>query len=89
MPSDIIGTDFPDCDGEPLVDKTGACIEVNVKTGIVKIDGMIVFRVVSSDVDGVKVQFADTSKWRSRARGTRYIEIPAAVLFKKLINSCS
>lgn len=81
--------DYPDCNGEPLVDKTGACIEVNISTGLVRIDGIPVFRLVSTDKDGVKVQFADNDKMRSKYRGTRYIEIPASVLFQKLISSSS
>jgi hypothetical protein len=76
--------DYPDCNGAPLFDKTGSCVEVNISTGLVKVDGITVFRIVTSGSDGIKLQFADNDKMRSRARGTRFIEIPAVVLFSKL-----
>ncbi len=81
--------EYPDCSGKPFVDKTGACVEVNISTGFVYIDGIPAFRVVTSNTDGVKIQFADDNKARSRYRGTRFIEIPASVLFEKLITACS
>lgn len=83
-----LGVDYPDCNGEPLFDSTGSSIEINISTGLVRIDGMPVFRLLPSP-NGISLQFADNDKLRSRARGTRFIEIPASVLFKKLISSSS
>jgi hypothetical protein len=83
-----VGAEYPDCEGMPLLDKTGRCVEIDVSNGMVKVDGFPVFRLIST-ANGAILQFADSSKYRSRSRGTRYIEIPASVLFKKLINSSS
>lgn len=82
-------SDYPDCDGVPKVDKIGESVEINVSTGLVRIDGVPVFRVVLDGSDGIRLQFADNDKMRSRFRGTRYIEIPASVLFEKLSISCT
>jgi hypothetical protein len=72
-----------------MIDKCGASISVNIMTGLVRIDGMPVFRVISSNDGSIRIQFADNDRMKSRARGTRFIEIPADVLFDKLLKSCS
>jgi hypothetical protein len=79
----------PGNDGKPFVDDCGRSISVNVMTGLVRVDGIPVFRVIMSRDSEIRIQFTDSDKMRSRYRGTKFIEIPASVLFEKLATSCS
>ena len=66
-----------------MKDKNATCISVDRMTGIVRVDGFPVFRLLAMD-DGVYVQFQDGNKLRSHYRGDRFIEIPLDVLVQRL-----
>jgi hypothetical protein len=80
------GGDYSGCGGQPVLDQMGSFVKVNAMTGLVKVDGIPVFRIVTGQ-DGVKVQFADNDRLRSRSRGTRFVEVPIIILFEKLVES--
>lgn len=64
------------------VDDTGKSIR-ELEDGLVKIDGVTVFRKVIRD--GITyLQFCDHDRMRSNCRGTRYIEVPINILMEKL-----
>ena len=51
--------------------------------GLVKIDGITSFRKISRD-GVIYIQFCDHDRMRSKCRGTRFVEVPLDILFKKL-----
>lgn len=68
------------------LDTTAACVQVDPANGLVRIDGMPVFRVIAIPGNGVVIQFKDSNKERSKYRGSDLVEIPLAQLFEKLIS---
>lgn len=75
-----------DADGRqrntPLLDPNAESIQVG-DDGMVRVDGIIAFRVVRRQ-GMLCAQFCDQDRMRSSCRGTRYVEIPLEVLADKL-----
>lgn len=69
----------------PILDPNGEMLSVG-NDGLVRIDGIIAFRVVVRQGKPC-LQFCDQDRLRSSCRGTRYVEIPLEALAKKLTNS--
>jgi len=69
----------------PKVDATGETICMDPTTGICRVDGIPVFRIIAIHGQMVRLQFADDDKMRSGYRGTRYVEIALDVLFRRIM----
>jgi hypothetical protein len=74
--------------GKVKVDSCGECIRIDNITGMVRVDGVPVFKIRTSDNGEIYLQFADLNKIRSDGRGTRFIEVPIEVLIEKIKESC-
>lgn len=77
---------FPN--GKPALDQQGACITVDQITGILRIDGVPVCKVVLVRGEGIRLQFQDGDRLRSAGRGTRYIEIPLESIIRRIQDLC-
>lgn len=73
--------------GMAKVDSKGECIFIENVTDAVRIDGMLVFKIKVTTDGQVYLQFADCERARNKHRGTRFIEVPATILFEKIISS--
>ena len=67
------------------LDEEAKCVQVDPTSGLVRVDGIPVFRVIAIPGNGLVLQFKDPSRERSKYRGAQLIEIPIDVLFEKLI----
>lgn len=61
------------------------CVAVDPASGLVRVDGMPVFRVVALPGNGLVIQFKDSNRARAQGRGTELVEIPLKELFEKLV----
>lgn len=61
------------------------CVQVDPASGLVRVDGILAFRVFAVPGDGVVLQFKDSNKARAQGRGTEYVEVPLKELFEKLV----
>jgi len=66
----------------PKYDPNAEMLEIGAD-GLVRIDGIIAFRIVIRQ-HKVCIQFCDQDRLRSSCRGTRYVEIPLDALANKL-----
>jgi hypothetical protein len=71
-------------DNKVKVDQNGVCIYINNISGLVRIDGVPVFKIKAAQTGEIVLQFSDLDKYRSIARGTRYIEVPLEMLIDKI-----
>lgn len=71
------------------IDQTGDCIKIDMASGLVRIDGVPVFKVISAAGTDIRLQFVDGDRLRSEGRGTRYIEIPLTILIEKITILCT
>lgn len=69
-----------------LIDNTASCVHVDPVSGNVRVGGALVFRIVSTPGQPLRVQFYDGNRARVEARGTPFIEVPLDVLVSKLEN---
>lgn len=67
----------------PPVQDNGGCITIDPLSGLVRVDGIPMFKAIDGK-DGIKLQFKDSDKLRSKYRGSQYIEIPLEALVKKI-----
>ena len=56
------------------VDREGRTVHVNRETGMLKIDGLCLARVVRRP-DGIYIQVRDTNRERAAVRGTEFVEV--------------
>lgn len=70
------------------VDSNGDCVAVDQITGLVRIDSVPVFKVMSTN-NGIYLQFYDGDKMRSEFRGSAYIEVPLTLLIETLEQFCA
>jgi len=75
-------------DGKPVLDRVGECVSIDPASGLVRIDGFPVFKVVVRS-DGIFVQFADNDRMRSNYRGTRFIEVPLECIVDRIRSACT
>lgn len=68
---------------EPVQDNSAKCISIDPVSGLVRVDGIPMFKVIDGK-DGIKLQFKDGDKLRSKYRGTQYIEVPLEALVNKI-----
>lgn len=62
-------------------DNTGECIKVDPATGLVRVDGVAVFKVFAAG-NSLKLQFKDGDKMRSHYRGSDLIEVDLSLLIE-------
>ena len=74
--------------GAPWTDNTGECVNVDPTTGLVRIDGVPVFKVFTVN-NTLKLQFKDSDKLRSKYRGTDLIEVSLSCLIDKITKGCT
>lgn len=70
--------------GPPMLDEKGCCISFDPLTGLVRVDGIPVFALITGNAGMLLLQFYDGDKLRSKHRRTRKIEIPLQVVVDKL-----
>lgn len=64
------------------IDRKGSLVKI-YPDGLVKLDGVAIFRKVNRD--GILyLQFIDHDRMRIQCRGSKYVEIPVAVLVDKV-----
>ena len=72
-------------------DTHGATIRVDNVTHLIRVDGIIVCKMIIRD-DTVFLEFKDGDRMRSQCRKTQFVEIPleafSAVLMAELIAGC-
>lgn len=73
----------------PKVDNSGECIKVDPVSGMVRVDGIIVCRVVVIPGDGVRLQFFDGNRQRSARRGANLVEVPISTFAERVSNGAS
>lgn len=61
------------------------CVQVDPASGLVRVDGIVVFRAIPLPGNGIVLQFKDSNKARAQGRGTEFIEIPLQEFFEKLV----
>lgn len=72
---------------KPWHDTKGTCISIDPTNGLVKIDGLPVFKAFATP-RGITIQFKDTDKLRSKYRGSALVEIPLRALIDRITESC-
>lgn len=73
----------------PKVVTKADCIELQPVNNVLRIDGAPVCQVLINDSDGrVWLRFMDTDKYRSQARGDRFIDVPLDI-FVQSVEECS
>lgn len=65
-------------------DQDGACIRVDAMTGLVRIDGVPVFKARIASSGEIILQITDPNKFRVEGRGARYIEVSLSSLVSKI-----
>ena len=69
------------------IDTNGECVVVDQITGLVRVDSVPVFKVMSTN-NGIYLQFYDGDKMRSEFRGSQYIEVPLTLLIETIKQAC-
>ena len=60
-------------------------VQIDPISGVVRVDGIPVFRIMAIPGNGIVLQFKDNNKTRSRYRGSEFVEIPIEDFFRQLI----
>lgn len=64
---------------KPIYDASCSCINIDPASGLVRVDGIPVFKVLAVGNE-IRIQFLDGSKLRSQFRGTQLVEVPLSTL---------
>lgn len=70
------------------IDPDGECVAVDQITGLVRVDNVPVFKVMTTN-HGIYLQFYDGDKMRSEYRGSQYIEVPLDLLVETIKGACA
>lgn len=73
----------------PKIDQSGECFTIDPASGLCRIDGIPVFKIITIQGQMPRLQFLDDDRMRSKYRATRFVEIPIDVLFDKIIKLSS